>query len=113
MYLCLGQDDDENDGCKKPGNPLCNPGTWKGYSNGCCSVEEQCGEEEGDCNQDSECFGSLICMPNSCPRNKGFHNRADCCQQPSGSLTLCKLIRDSFIHMQEFMTYNNAKTQLL
>ena len=60
MYLCLGQEDDENDGCKKPGNPLCNPSTWKGYSNGCCSVEEQCGEEEGDCNQDSECLTTVL-----------------------------------------------------
>ena len=96
--LYLGLDEDE--GCKIPGNPNCNPKTWKAYSNGCCSAEEQCGEEEGDCNTDGDCFGSLICMPNSCPRNnfpddpeKQFHPRASCCQQPFGSLKLCKYIK--------------------
>ena len=55
-----GEDTGENEGCKRPGNPLCNPKTWLSYQNGCCSVEEQCGENEGDCNLDSECFGGLV-----------------------------------------------------
>ena len=73
--------------CKPPGNPNCNRNTWDKYSHGCCSEEAKCGENEGDCNSNSECLGSLICKPNSCPlsedSSKKFDKRASCCQQPS------------------------------
>ena len=73
--------------CKPPGNPNCNRNTWDKYSHGCCSEEAKCGEYEGDCNSNSECLGSLICKPNSCPlsedSSKKFDKRASCCQQPS------------------------------
>ena len=81
--------------CKAPGNPRCNPESWDsygGYSDGCCSEEEKCTINEGDCNLDTECYGSLVCMPNSCPIAKNvsrkFHKRASCCQQPSGTYKL-------------------------
>ena len=81
--------------CKAPGNPRCNPESWDrygGYSNACCSEEEKCTINEGDCNLDTECYGSLICLPNSCPPSKDesrkFHKRASCCQQPSGTYKL-------------------------
>ena len=77
--------------CQPIGNPRCNPETWKsygGYSNGCCSPEEKCFIDEGDCNFHDDCAGSLVCTPNSCPLSidpaKTFHKRAACCQQPSG-----------------------------
>ena len=78
--------------CTRPGNPKCNRDTWDqygGYSDACCSDQEKCGIDEGDCNLDSECHGSLICKRNSCPTSPGdefrrFHERASCCQQPSG-----------------------------
>ena len=82
-------------GCKAPGNPKCNPDSWEdygGYSNACCSEDEKCTINEGDCNLDSECYGSLVCRPNSCPvsteSSKQFHKRASCCQQPSGTYIL-------------------------
>ena len=56
--------------CKPPGNPKCNIDTWKiygGYSDHCCTNEQQCYINEGDCDFDSECLGSLVCLPNSCP----------------------------------------------
>ena len=88
-------------GCKAPGNPRCNPESWEfygGYSNACCSEEEKCTINEGDCNTDTECFGSLICKANSCPTSadssKNFHKRASCCQQPSGSYVLGKSFDD-------------------
>ena len=81
--------------CKAPGNPRCNPESWEkygGYSNACCSEEEKCTINEGDCNLDTECYGSLVCKPNSCPisedDSKKFHKRASCCQQPSGTYIL-------------------------
>ena len=77
--------------CQPTGNPRCNPETWNsygGYSNGCCSPEEKCFIDEGDCNFHEDCAGSLVCTPDSCPLSKdpakSFHKRAACCQQPSG-----------------------------
>ena len=99
MHIIAYQGSDNGEdakiGCKAPGNPRCNPESWKfygGYSNACCSEEEKCTINEGDCNLDTECYGSLICMPNSCPIAKDvsrkFHKRASCCQQPSGTYKL-------------------------
>ena len=101
MLLMLESINDTNDdldtniGCKAPGNPRCNPESWGrygGYSNACCSEEEKCTINEGDCNLDTECYGSLVCQPNSCPISENdsrkFHKRASCCQQPSGSYKL-------------------------
>ena len=78
-------------GCKEPGNTRCNPATWTNYTNGCCSEEEKCTINEGDCNMDSECYGSLVCKPNSCRNTsdnplRQFHQRASCCQKSSGAL---------------------------
>ena len=96
-FGCKGSSDEQHErtSCKPPGNPRCNRDTWHlypphfGYSDACCSEEEKCTENEGDCNRDSECRGSLICKHNSCPTSpeddsKRFHERASCCQQPSG-----------------------------
>ena len=91
-----------------PGNPMCNPSTWndfpwytgkdsdgketwkRGYRDSCCSDQEKCGEYEGDCNSDSECYGSLVCEYNGCPFSKGFSKHASCCKQPSGTYKLSK-----------------------
>ena len=77
--------------CKPYGNPRCNRNTWNnyvGYNDGCCSKEEPCSINEGDCNFHEDCLGSLVCTPNSCPistdKSKSFNKRAACCQQPSG-----------------------------
>ena len=84
-------DDGPQINCEPTGNPRCNPRTWNsygGYTNGCCSKEEQCSINEGDCNFHDDCLGSLVCTPNSCPsskdKDKTFNKRAACCQQPSG-----------------------------
>ena len=105
MHIIAYQGSDNGEdakiGCKAPGNPRCNPESWKfygGYSNACCSEEEKCTINEGDCNTDTECFGSLICKANSCPTSadpsKNFHERASCCQQPSGTYLLGKSFND-------------------
>ena len=82
-------------GCKADGNPRCNPESWGrygGYSNACCSEEEKCTINEGDCNLDTDCYGSLVCRQSSCPKNKGFDIRASCCQQPAGKYILGKTL---------------------
>ena len=95
-FKCTGQDfGNDNDGegatCKLPGNAKCNPSTWdkyEGYHDACCSDLEKCGIDEGDCNSDSECLGSLICLYNGCAASQGFDERASCCQQPSATFKM-------------------------
>lgn len=74
--------------CKPTGNRNCNPGTWTAYTNGCCTEQEKCAINEGDCNLHTECQGSLVCEPDSCPTSENqtrqFHPRASCCQLPRG-----------------------------
>ena len=84
----MGNVADNTISCKAPGNPRCNPKTWTNYTDGCCSEKEKCTIGEGDCNSHSECYGSLVCTANSCPKSKGFHERASCCEQPSAELLL-------------------------
>ena len=64
-------------------NRRCNPQTWDefgGYSDGCCTAEQQCGEGEGDCSEVSDCMAGLVCGNNNCPKDLGFGARADCCE---------------------------------
>ena len=88
---------DRNAFCKAPGNPKCSPSTWDNYTDACCSDQEKCGIDEGDCNSDFECHGSLVCKFDSCPMNQGFGEGASCCQQPSGSYVMGMMINLAFI----------------
>ena len=61
--------------------PKCNgiPSTdW-----GCCTTLNQCNVGEGDCDDDSECSGSLTCGSNNCKATgmigSNWDNHADCC----------------------------------
>jgi len=46
----------------------------------CCTSSNLCGADEGDCDVDSECAGSLICGTNNCP--SGFYYSGfDCCKR--------------------------------
>ena len=47
--------------------------TW-----GCCSSSNPCGADEGDCDNDNDCSGNLICGVNNCVGSQ-FHPAADCC----------------------------------
>ena len=46
----------------------------------CCSFYNKCGENEGDCDFDSDCIGNLKCGTNNCVGSK-FHSLSDCCYQ--------------------------------
>ena len=49
----------------------------------CCSEDNPCGVGQGDCDNDSECEGSLTCVRYSCDdslKNESFFDlRTDCC----------------------------------
>jgi len=48
------------------------------YDRECCSVEAPCAIDEGDCDNDSECQGDLVCGSNNC--YAPFPSGADCCE---------------------------------
>ena len=43
----------------------------------CCTVDKPCQENEGDCDNDNECAGNLVCGTNNC--GGIFDSAADCC----------------------------------
>ena len=52
------------------------------WTSDCCQHKvEKCGENEGDCNDDSHCKSGLICGHNNCPTGSGsnFNQFTDCC----------------------------------
>merc|ERR1719228_742698 len=64
------------DCCYDPAKPI-GPGSATGCNDGnggkdCCSSSNQCGEGEGDCDSDAECFGNL-----KCGEGNGFDNNCD------------------------------------
>ena len=73
--------------CTVGGNHKCNPATWDefgGYRDGCCTPEQLCGVNEGDCSTDNDCHPGLMCGSKNCPKGVGFGDRADCCEPISG-----------------------------
>lgn len=78
------------------GNPTTNPGNYQGIlrhiffcsvclgGDNCCSLGDPCGEGEGDCDSDSDCFGTLVCGSDNCAPLHGwmeFDPADDCCQE--------------------------------
>jgi len=59
----------------------------------CCSSSNQCSIGKGDCDNDSECSGNLVCSTDNCGSNfpngtneKGEFHQQDCCTQPTQDL---------------------------
>ena len=50
-----------------------NPDIWT-----CCSIQNPCKVDEGDCDSDTECLGNHFCGTDNCPN--GFPSSADCCE---------------------------------
>ena len=52
----------------------------------CCTITNKCGEGEGDCDTDDDCFGNLKCGQNglddNCDAALGFIATHDCCYDP-------------------------------
>ncbi len=52
------------------------------FDDECCSTTNQCGDSQGDCDNDDECSDDLICGSNNCPSH--FPSDADCCTNAIG-----------------------------
>ena len=48
-----------------------------GIDEGCCTTNDPCKEGDGDCDNNNECAGSLICGEDNCPWGDGD----DCCRK--------------------------------
>ena len=52
----------------------------------CCTTTNKCGVGEGDCDSDTECYGSLKCGTDNCVGMwgsiVGFAASSDCCFDP-------------------------------
>ena len=53
------------------------PKHCKGVDDNCCTAENPCGEGDGDCDNDDECLGPLVCGIHNCPWGDGD----DCCRR--------------------------------
>ena len=47
----------------------------------CCTPDNQCEEDEGDCNSDDDCIEELKCGNQNCIQKSGF-GTYDCCYVP-------------------------------
>ena len=56
----------------------------------CCRDKvERCGENEGDCDDDSQCKPGFICGTNNCPTGSGshFNQWTDCCTKGTNMIS--------------------------
>ena len=55
-------------------------------SDNCCSDKKPCGLHEGNCYDDSDCSGNLVCGDKNCFELWGyqmdFKEQSNCCQEP-------------------------------
>ena len=56
---------------------ICNGGSKKQIQH-CCASARPCKENQGDCDNDSQCEGNLVCGKNNCGRSFTW-KWADCC----------------------------------
>ena len=65
-----------------------------------CQEDHQCGQEEGDCDNDNECQNGLACGSSNCPWVRtfnspdvqGFNTSIDCCYKPDvGDKDFCRI----------------------
>ena len=53
-----------------------------------CAYGNPCGQDEGDCDSNSECQANLFCdVTISCPTYLGFASDVNCCSSDSGSMS--------------------------
>ena len=70
-------------------NSIGKDSTWLATGNAeCCKTDGPCGEGEGDCDNDGECAGSLVCGSDNCSWNPDPNdNWDDCCEDPAETTT--------------------------
>ena len=68
----------------------CKSGTYLEVK-GCCSIDDPCDVDEGDCDSDDECKGELICGQANCDEKKfGKNQRTDCCENQRGNIFIIR-----------------------
>jgi len=70
--------EDEKCKCKK-GFTVADGKCTEWASNFCAGADAKCGKGDGDCNDDKDCAGDLVCGVNNCPNRP----LADCCVDPA------------------------------
>ena len=58
-------------------------GGSKDEMHGCCSKKNPCSAGQGDCKNDEDCEGDLICGQDNCD-DKFTWDNADCCKKKEG-----------------------------
>ena len=79
-----------------------------GVNNGCCTSIQPCKVDDGDCDDDTHCEGSLKCGVANCNRTKypSFEANDDCCYNPKGEfLILVYLLKYSEIISNFLLQY--------
>ena len=51
----------------------------------CCTSAKQCGQDEGDCDSDTDCLDGYVCGVDNCP--SPFPSNYDCCTFTSTTTT--------------------------
>ena len=85
------------------GNPKCNYATWSSYDSSCCTAQNPCGRGEGDCDEDYQCLGDLVCGIDNCGSQFPVGG-ADCC---TGNLSLLiSITLPPFLYIQKLKIEN-------
>ena len=65
----------------------------------CCTDDNKCSENQGDCDYDSDCAGDLVCGTNNCQSTgvtgSNWASSADCCEGIFSEtfISQCKLLQ--------------------
>ena len=56
----------------------------------CCTINSQCGEDEGDCDDDADCKPGLKCGIDNCSNKNGYQwdEYDDCCYTPGRNMLI-------------------------
>ena len=72
----------------KIGNSHCKNGTHLQVE-GCCTKDNPCEVNEGDCDSNEDCKGDLRCGQANCDAEKfGIKSKTDCCYEHIGNISL-------------------------
>ena len=73
--------------------------------NNCCTELNPCGNKQGDCDNDKQCQGDMICLKNTlgenCIKGSLWTQSDDCCLDPNDLSTSTKIAHK----LQKFQTY--------
>ena len=62
----------------------------------CCTTQSKCAINQGDCDNDNECDGSLTCGIRNCVGHL-FPENADCCQEPGNQSNIFSMFLENLL----------------